>query len=119
MYVAEVYSNTTSGKRLLQRSRKVLTRGEFATAQEAYSFTDPYFRSGHPTQIFFVGYFPDHPVDAAHDDFLIVESIKDTVREYYGDEYDDFSWEDQHDAMVEAEQKKQEEIERRNSGVPF
>ena len=119
MFIAEVYRNTTSGKRILQRRRKILTRGEFATRQEAYAFANDYFLNGYPTQIFFVGYLPAHPVDAAHDDHLIIESIKDTVRDYYGDEYDDCQWENQHDEMVRIEDAKQLAQEKRERESPF
>lgn len=121
MFVAEVYRNTTSGKRLLQRKRKLLTRGEFGTRDEAYAFANPYFHNGYPTQIFFVGYFPEHPVDAQEDDNIILEHIKATVRDYFGDDYEGWRWEEQHAEMLAAEEAKKLRRDNltKDNGSPF
>lgn len=121
VYRGEVYSNRTSGKRLLQRKRKLLVGQDFATREEAYAFTSPYFQQGHGTQIFQLGYIPSHPVDAAYDEYLIFEAEKQVVKDYFGDDYEGWRWEDQHGEMVRAEEakiKRRENVTKDN-GAPF
>ena len=121
MYRAEVYSNRMSGKRLLQRRRKVLASQEFATREEAYAFTSPYFQQGHGTQIFQLGYIPGHPVEEAHDEHLIFEAERQVVKDYFGDDYEGWRWEEQHAEMVRAEEAKRKRRENitKDNGAPF
>lgn len=118
MYRAEVYSKRGSARKLF---RKPIAVGEFATQQEAYAFTQPYFLSGHSTQIMFVGYFPEHPVDAAHDDHLIYEAEKQAVKDYFGDDYEGWRWEEQHEEMVRAEEAKRKRRDNltKDNNAPF
>ena len=121
VFIAEVYRNRNNGKRLLQRKRSVLARGEFATREEAYAFTQPYFLSGYGTQIISAGYYPNHPIDAAHDEHLIFEAEKQAVKDYFGDDYEGWRWEEQHAEMVRAEEAKRKRRDNvtKDNGAPF
>lgn len=121
VYRAEVFSNKTSSKSMRKRKGKVLVARDFATREEAYAFTTPYFHQGHGTQIIELGYIPTHPVDAAHDEHLIFEAEKQAVKDYFGDDYEGWRWEEQHAEMVRAEEAKRKRRDNitKDNGSPF